>query len=315
MARRTWLGQTALIATLAIASVACGSFGGLKAKKHFKDANGLYTQGEYRKAAAEYEEALKADPQLTAAYFYLANSYDNLYKVARKGEAENDAFLEKAVKNYKLASEKQTDPKEKALSLKFLAAAYGADKLNDPSQAEPVVKQLIEMDPKDTGSYFGLAKLYEDAGRFEEAEGALLKAKDAAPNEKDVYLQLAAFYAKRGDFEKAIAAHEQRAAIEPNNPEAYWTLAAFFEEKVRKDYRLAPQVKRDYILKGITYVDKAIQIKPDFFEAITYKNLLLRQQALVEKDPKRAAELVKEADALRDRAIELRDLKAKGVGA
>ena len=68
------------------------------------------------------------------AYFFLANSYDNLYKPARKGEAENDALLTKAIENYKLAAEKETDPKMKKLSLDYLVAAYGPDKLDDPTR-------------------------------------------------------------------------------------------------------------------------------------------------------------------------------------
>ena len=61
--------------------------------------------------------------------------------------------------------------------------------------------------------------------------------------------------------------------------------------------------------------DRALAIKEDFIEAITYKNLLLRQQALVEKDPKKQKELIDQADKLRNRAIELQKLKTKGVGA
>jgi tetratricopeptide (TPR) repeat protein len=315
MARGIRLGQLSLVLVLGIGLTACSQFGNLKAKKHFKDANDLYAQASYRDAVVQYEEALKADPNLIDAYFYLGNSYDNLYKVARKGEAENDSYLVKAVENYKIASEKNTDPAKKKLALQYLAASYGTDKLNDPEKAEPIVKQMIQMDPKDTGNYFGLAKLYEDAGRNEEAEKILEEAKAAAPNVADVYLQLAGFYNRRADFEKAAAAYEQRAQMDPNNPEAYWMLAAFFEEKVRKDYRLSPKVKQDYINRGIEATDKALAIKNDFMEAYTYKNLLLRQQALIEKDPKKQKDLIDQADKLRDKAIELRNLKTKGVGA
>ena len=34
-------------------------------------------------------------------------------------------------------------------------------------------------------------------------------------------------------------------------------------------------------------MDKALEIKPDYVEAMTYKGLLLRTQALIEKDPKK----------------------------
>ena len=52
-----------------------------------------------------------------------------------------------------------------------MAALYAKDKLNQPDEAEPVVKQLIAMEPSDTGSYFALVRIYEDAGKIDDAEG------------------------------------------------------------------------------------------------------------------------------------------------
>jgi hypothetical protein len=48
-------------------------------------------------------------------------------------------------------------------------------------------------------------------------------------------------------------------------------------------------------------------------EAIAYKNILLRLQANLEKDPKKQQQLLKEADALRDQAVELRKQKTAGT--
>ena len=52
--------------------------------------------------------------------------------------------------------------------------------------------------------------------------------------------------------------------------------------------------------------DKAIAIKDDYVDAMVMKNLLLRQQALIEKSPARQQALLKEANALRDKAIATR---------
>ena len=49
-------------------------------------------------------------PEAITAYFFLGNSYDNLYKPARKGEAENDTILTKAIENYKISAESETRP-------------------------------------------------------------------------------------------------------------------------------------------------------------------------------------------------------------
>jgi hypothetical protein len=66
-------------------------------------------------------------------------------------------------------------------------------------------------------------------------------------------------------------------------------------------------------MSGIEAVDKAIQIKPDYMEAVAYKNLLLRLQANLEKDPAKQQALLRQADQLRDRAEELRKQKAAGT--
>src|SRR6185503_5058336 len=137
---------------------------------------------DWKKAADRYEYALANDPTIVAAYFFLGNSYDNMYKPARAGEAENDGYMKKAIDNYKKAAEHDTNPQMKTLAMQYLVAAYGPEKLNDPTQAEPIVQQMIKLEPNEANHYFQLMKIYEDAGRYEEAEQALLKARDAKPS-------------------------------------------------------------------------------------------------------------------------------------
>jgi tetratricopeptide (TPR) repeat protein len=292
----------------------CGQFAGLKGKMALKDANAAYQGGDYRKAATKYEEAIQQAPELTQVYFYLANSYDNLYKPAKKGEAENDAYLTKAIEHYKTAAERSEDPKLKKLSLEYLVAAY-RDKLEDPSLAEPVLVRMTEMEPNEPSNYFALSKLYEDAGNYEQAEAMLLKARDAAPGDPNVYMQLAGYYNRQGEFEKTIEALEQRAAKEPNNPESYYTISTYYWDKAYRDFRLKDAEKRDFIQKGIEASDKALKIKDDYMEAMVYKNLLLRLAANLEKDREKQTAMLKEADSLRDKANALRKAKSAGAGA
>lgn len=304
------LGLGGLCLTLS----ACSQFGNLKARKLFKDANVLYTQQDYKRSAEKYEETLQADPNYADAYFYLGNSYDNLYKPARQGEAENDSYLQKAINNYKLAAERHTDPKMKTLALQYLVAAYGPDKLNDPSQAEPIIQRMMQLDPTDPDNYFALAKLYEDAGRYEEAEQVLLKAKEARPNDSNVYMQLAGFYNRQGEFEKTIESLQQRAQREPNNPEVYYTISVYYWDKASRDFTLKEPDKKLYVQKGLEAVNKSLGIKDDYMEAVVYKGLLLRTQATLEKEPARQQALIKEAEQLQLRARELQKKRVAGVG-
>ena len=103
---------------------------------------------------------------------------------------------------------------------------------------------------------------------------------------------------------------QQRIAIEPNNPEAHYTVSTYYWDKAYRDFRLKDAEKLDMVVKGIESVDKAIQIKSDYMEAIAYKNLLLRLQANLIKDPARQQALIKEADQLRDKAEEMRKAKS-----
>jgi len=307
---------------MGVALAGCGQIGQVRAMKAFKDGNKLYASNDFRGAAAKYEEAVAADPngELNSCgnspgcvYFFLANSYDNMFRPARKGEATNDAYLTKAVEYYKLASEKIVDPTFKTRSLEYLVAAYGPDKLNDPTMAEPIIKEMIRITPNEPSNYFALARLYQDSGEYELAEQTFLQARDARPNDPSVYLQLANFYNTQGDFAKTIEYLNERIKIEPNNPEAHYTVATYYWDKANRDFRLTDKEKIQYVMDGLGSVDKAIAIKGDYMEAIAYKNLLLRLQANLEKDPKKQQALLKEADTLRDRATELRKQKAAGT--
>jgi tetratricopeptide (TPR) repeat protein len=314
------LAVVSVLALGSVATVGCGKVGEIKARKDFKAANAAYQQQDYKKAVELYSDTVESDPNLNSAYFFLANSQDNLYKPSRKGEPANDKLMTDAVANYQKAAEKlstSADPGEKKLgklSLEYLVASYGPDKLNDPAEAEPVVQRMIQLDPGEPANYFQLAKIYEDAGVYDEAEKMLLAAKTAKPSDAAVYMTLAGYYNRQGQFDKTIEALQERAAKEPNNPEAFYTISTYYWDEAYRDFKLKESEKKDYIMKGLEAVDHALQLKPDYMEALVYKNLLLRSEALLEKDKAKQDALLKEADKLRDRAQELRKQKAAGVG-
>src|SRR5258705_6741154 len=321
---RKLVSQSILFAALAVLSVAvagCSQYSGLKAKRAFRDANGMYQASDYKKAVVKYEGVVALDEgtlhdfHREPAYFFLANSYDNMYRSSKRGDAANDNNMSKAVEFYKKDADIDPDPKMKKLSLQYLVAAYGPDKLNDPTQQEPILQQMIQVDPTDPANYFYLANIYEQNGDYGKAEEQFLKAKEMKPNESTVYTTLAAFYDRQGEFDKTISALNERAQHEPNNPEAHHVIATYYWNEAYKNFKLKDADKIKYIQAGIDEVDKALALKPDYFEALTYKNLLLRLEANVEKDPARQQALLKQADHLRDRAQELQKQKQAAAAA
>jgi tetratricopeptide (TPR) repeat protein len=196
-------------------------------------------------------------------------------------------------------------------------AIHGPDKLNDPGTAEPIVQKLISMDPNDVTNYFQMAKLYEDASDFDKAEAQLLKAREVKPDDPDIYAQLAGYYERRGDFDKQMEALVARAAKSPDNPEAQYTIANTYWFRAcvpiaqacqaKADTKATDAVKAKYVQSGLDASDKALALREDYFDALVYKNLLLRSQAYLEKkDPVRQKNLLDEANRLAAKAQEVR---------
>jgi tetratricopeptide (TPR) repeat protein len=282
----------------------------------FTEANTMYARQEYARAAELYEAVVAVDPANASgisgqAYFFLANSYDNLWNANHRNDPANQRLLENAAANYQHAVEilQRSIPIEAKLSrlaLEYLVHAYGSDKLNDPAKAEALILHMIQLDPTETSNYFLIANLYQDVGEYAAAENALLNARDKRPDAPIVYMQLAGFYNRQGAFDKTIAALIERADRDPTNPEAYYTIATYYWDHAYRDFKLTGVEKREMVMKGLESVERAIGSKPDYVEALVYKNLLLRLQANLEPDPLRRDQLIREADETRDYAQQLR---------
>ncbi len=139
-------------------------------------------------------------------------------------------------------------------------------------------------------------------------------------------------------FEESKSYHQKHIDLKPNDPEPYywigvidWTLAfrangelraAYNRDHVQKQVRdtdpLPASLRADYTSKygalveeGITMLQKSIQVKPDYDDAMAYLNLLYRRKAdMVESADERAA-LLKQADDLVDKVKEIKQKRAE----
>lgn len=176
--------------------------------------------------------------------------------------------------------------------------------LDAPAREAQLVKR-IAASPAGITAYQQLAKLQEERGAFAEAEATLLKARQVAPRNKTVALTLSGFYNRQGRFDKTMQVLETAEALDPTDPASAQIVATYYWEKAYKDHRLLPAEQLQYVMNGIAATDRALALNPDYTEALTYKNLLLRLRANLETDPFQKQQLIAEADALRTRAIEL----------
>ncbi len=138
-------------------------------------------------------------------------------------------------------------------------------------------------------------------------------------------------------FDESKVYHQKHIALQPNDPEPYywigvidWTLAFRANGLLRVDYNkdhinkqvkdtdpLPPDLRAQYASKvgplideGIADLKKAIQIRPDYDDAMAYLNLLYRRKAdTVESADERDA-LIKQAEDLIDQVKEIKQKRA-----
>ena len=186
-------------------------------------------------------------------------------------------------------------------------AARSPSRRGGPETArERELKTTVAGGPGKPAQFFELARLQERRGALTEAEGDDCRpSSSAAPADGAALSMLAGFYNRSGQFDKAVGVLEQLAALTPTDAKPYQILATFYWEKAFKDPSLSPEQRSGYIQSGIAATDNALSVNPDYVDALTYKNILLRMKANIETDAARKQALLAEADTLRSRAMEL----------
>ena len=97
---------------------------------------------------------------------------------------------------------------------------------------------------------------------------------------------------------------EDAAANQPSNAAAHHLVGTYCAEMAR-DQMLSSENRLAYVLRGLAAEDRALAAEPDFVEALIYKSLLLRLLTPFEMDAVARDALLREADFLRQRALQL----------
>ncbi len=311
---RTRYHALAIVALLLLlAGLGCGR---IKAKAAFKDGNRLYKEENFRKAMEVYGRAVALDPNMAEAHFYLASSAQALYRPGKEG-AENKELLDKAIEHYKLALETNKEPstpnlkKVRLNTLGALTGIYSEPPYQDYEKALSHAQQLVKDNPNDTRNLYAIANLYEKFGKIPEAEETYNKVAELNPKDVKACGALAAFYNKplwdgRSKFDQAIQVLERCASLDPDDASGYYKVATFFWDKAYRDPLLTDAQKDDYADKGLEEVEKALKIRPEYWEAIISKGLLYRVKAQVAKNPKQRQQFLEQAQTLQKQAMEMR---------
>jgi tetratricopeptide (TPR) repeat protein len=243
----------------------------LKARDLLNKGVAAFKNAQYDTAIEDFKEAKDLDPGLMNARLYLATAYASQY----------------------------------------IPGAPSDQNVRLGTAAVSEFKEVLEIDPNNLSAIDGI--------------GSILFQMAGTPYDPK-------------KFEESKSYHQKHIELKPNDPEPYywigvidWTLAfrangelraAYNREHIQKQVRdtdpLPAPSRGEYaskygplVAEGITNLQKAIEIKPDYDDAMAYLNLLYRRKAdMVESADERAA-LLKQADDLVDKVKEIKQKRAE----
>jgi tetratricopeptide (TPR) repeat protein len=231
----------------------------LKARDQLNKGVGAYKSAKYEEAINHFQQAVEMDPALENARLYLATAYAQQF-IPGVDSPDNNRYAEQAVEQY---------------------------------------KAVLEKDPKSVNSVKGIAYLYLQQKKFDDAKTFYRKALDIDPNDPEPYYSIGVI-----DWTQSYQPRmEERAKI------------GLKPEEALKDKKVCAALKAKSwtpINDGIEQLNKALQIRPDYDDAMAYMNLLYREKADVECDdlPTRAADL-KTADDWVEKTMATKKAKAE----
>lgn len=230
--------------------------------------------------------------------------------------------LNKGVASYKNARyEEAIDHFQQAVSLDpgllnarlYLATAYaqqyipGVDAEDNTrlgQQAIDQYKAVLERDPKSINSVKGIAYICLQMKKFDDAKTYYRKALEIDPNDPEPYYSVGVIgwtqtYQPRMEERAKLGMKpdEQLSAKDKNEKKAC-------EELLQKNSPI--------IQESLDALNKALQLRPDYDDAMAYMNLMYREKADVEcDDPAARAADLKSADEWVDKTMATKKTKAE----
>jgi tetratricopeptide (TPR) repeat protein len=255
----------------ALALLALPLLGGcrrLQARVELKKGNSLYVQEQYSAAMVEYQKGLELDPSDTFAWRSVGLSALALYRPGDDSpkNLEYGRIAADAFEKY-LKKENPDDAKVQDYLMSILVSS------KQYPQALAFVDQLQQQNPAEANdpkwNKYRVQVLIQ-AGRLPDAEQLALKTPG------------------------------------PEQPVSLYSIGVEAWHKVYNVNTIDFAAKQQLVDLGLRGLRKAVEIKPDYFDAMFYLGLMLREKAKLETDGNARTADVDEAETWLKKGLELR---------
>jgi tetratricopeptide (TPR) repeat protein len=199
-------------------------------------------RGEYDKAVADFDEAIRLRPDMEAAYLMKARALSASVSIVTGVEENFSGF------KYVTFGERMPTIEEARVHDQAIAA----------------INQALRINPNNESAYSMRGTEYADKGDYDRALEDFNKAIQLAPNFVDAYSNRGAAYYYKKDYDRAIADFNQAIQLSPDFAGAYYNRGmAYFDKRdydsVIADYtrviELAPTADT-YNSRGVAYASR-----------------------------------------------------------
>jgi tetratricopeptide (TPR) repeat protein len=203
-----------------------------KALAHNERGLEQFANGKLEQAVKEYNEAIRAYPNLAAAHNNLGSAH---FAAARFEEAAaafrraaeidpnyGQAHFNLALTHLKLGREREADA---ALQLALRAYYTAGDehfKAGRAKEAEDSYRGMLQIDPEYVPALLRLGLVCNDARRFDEATQHLRRAAERQPANPYAHEELAEALYGLNRYEEAAAAADRALKLSPDSPGAHY---------------------------------------------------------------------------------------------
>jgi tetratricopeptide (TPR) repeat protein len=264
------MNKSIRLLTLAVAALAILSSMGcskLRARDQLNKGVTAYKNAKYEEAIDHFQQSVALDPTLINAKMYLATAYAQQY-IPGADTPDNNKMADQAIEQY-----------QSVLAM-------------NPAREQKV------------NSAKGIAYLYLNMKKFDEAKKFYRLAADSDPNDPEPYYSVGvidwtACYQPRME-ERAKLGLKPDENLNPKNKDQKQVCA---ELKIKN----GPSIQ-----EGIESLNKAIELRPDYDDAMAYMNLMYRELADIQcDDPGARAADLKTADEWVDKTMATKKAKAE----
>src|SRR5215831_10134716 len=206
-------------------------------------------------------------------------------------------------------------------------------------------KTAVELDPNFPTARLYLATAYmqqyipgaespENNRMAQAAHDEFMKVLDQSPNDKVAIASLASLFLNQKKWDDAQKWYEKLAAVDPGSPIPFYSLGFIAWSKWYpvygtaranlgmkqedpgpiKDKKVKEELKAKYgpvIDGGLAALDKALQINPEYDDAMAYENLLVRERADLADSKEEYEKQIKVADDWVQKALATKKMKAE----